>query len=124
MREKIQIGKQIQAARKRHKMSQEELAEAVGCSSKTISNIENGKLPELKQLVNICDVLSLSMDDLFELGAMKTSAKTDTGDFVQRIPLNRVLSAEDFQNMALIRQRIPQLTGPQMKVIRLLMELW
>ena len=123
MREKIQIGKQIQGARKRQKMSQEALAEAVGCSCKTISNIENGKLPELKQLVNICDVLKLSMDDLFDLGSLKTEGKKDVGDFVQRAPFDRVFSAEDFQNLTQIRQKIPLLTADQIKVIRLLLDL-
>ena len=125
MKEKIQIGRQIQGARRRSKISQEKLAELVGCSCKTISNIENGKIPELRQLVNICDVLNLSMDELFALGTQRRGTSQETvGYFTKRAPLNRIFSADDFQDLKWIIDHIQSLKSPQIKVLRQLIELW
>ena len=70
-RRTIQIGGTIKNAREKLNFSQEKLAELVDCSVKTISNIENNKIPELKQIINICDVLGLSMDKLFDIALPK-----------------------------------------------------
>lgn len=63
--EKNKIGKEIKKYRKLKKMSQEELAKAVGLNGKNIiSRFENGKcLPALeKTLPKICEVLGIDYD--------------------------------------------------------------
>ena len=59
------IGKRIKIARIQSDMTQEKLAEAVDMSPTHLSNIErgNGKV-SLAALVNIANVLSVTMDDL------------------------------------------------------------
>lgn len=124
MRENIQIGKQIRAARNTKKLSQAQLAEMIGCSCKTISNIENDKLPELKQLVNICDVLDLSLDTLLDLGTHKVSSGVEDSDLVKREALKQKLSVEDFQNLNTILEQIYLLNSNQIKALKLIIELW
>ncbi len=124
MRENIQIGKQIRAARNTKKLSQAQLAEMIGCSCKTISNIENDKSPELKQLVNICDVLDLSLDTLLDLGTRKVSSGVEGSDLVKREVLKQKLSVEDFQNLNTILEQIYLLNSNQIKALKLIIELW
>lgn len=124
MRENIQIGKQIRAARNTKKLSQAQLAEMIGCSCKTISNIENDKPPELKQLVNICDVLDLSLDTLLDLGTRKVSSGVEGSDLVKREVLKQKLSVEDFQNLNTILEQIYLLNSNQIKALKLIIELW
>ena len=122
---KLQIGQTIKAMRKQRKMSQEQLAEATQCSCKTISNIENGHIPELKQVVNICDVLKISMDDLFNLH-YKPSNDTESSDgyFTNRASSNIILTDKQIQNLEIITQKLPTLTEEQLEALRLLITLW
>ncbi len=122
---KLQIGQTIKAMRKQRKMSQEQLAEATQCSCKTISNIENGHIPELKQVVNICDVLKISMDDLFNLH-YKPSNDTESSDgyFTNRVHSDTALTTEQIQDLETITQKLPTLTADQLKALRLLINLW
>jgi transcriptional regulator with XRE-family HTH domain len=44
-------------------MSQQDLAERIGKSRTTVTNIENGvQLPTVETLIRICDVLGVSAD--------------------------------------------------------------
>ena len=59
------IGNKIISERKNHNLSQEDLAEKVGVTRQTISNWElNETSPDLKQAQKICDIFSISMDEL------------------------------------------------------------
>lgn len=59
------IGKQIRKARKKMKITQEQLAEMVDKCPSYISYIENGKKKlSLETLVNIANTLQVSADDL------------------------------------------------------------
>ena len=63
--EKKLIGKQIQARREEIGMSQEQLAEAVGLSVKTIAFIEQGRnAPSMESFVKIANALRTSADAL------------------------------------------------------------
>ncbi|SIR56340.1 helix-turn-helix transcriptional regulator [Priestia flexa] len=53
--------------RAKHKLSQDQLAKAVGVRRETIGNIENGKYnPSLKLAFDIAKVLQVSVEELFE----------------------------------------------------------
>ena len=104
-RKTIQIGGSIKNARKKLDMTQEELAGLIGCSPKTINNIESNKIPELKQIVNLCDVLRLSMDKLFDI-ALPKSKNTQNDYFTQREEAKRNLNLEDSENLNVITGRI------------------
>ena len=122
-RKTIQIGGLIKNAREKLNLSQEELAERIDCSVKTISNIENNKIPELKQIVNICDVLGLSMDKLFDIALPKSkNAKKDY--FTQREEAKRNLNLADSENLDVITGRIYSLNSKQLQVIRQIIDLW
>ena len=57
------VGKRIQEARKDRKMTQEQLATAVGCASNHLSGIENGaNRPSLELIIKIATVLHSSID--------------------------------------------------------------
>ncbi|TIM07751.1 MAG: helix-turn-helix transcriptional regulator [Mesorhizobium sp.] len=61
------IGARVQAARRGVKLSQEILADRVGRTPESISNIERGKqLPSIETLAELARVLNVSMSDFFE----------------------------------------------------------
>lgn len=58
-------GKVISTVRKRMGLTQKQLAAKLGISDKTISKWEVGKgMPELSLMVPLCDVLSITTDEL------------------------------------------------------------
>lgn len=62
----FQIGTKIKARRKALGLTQEKLAEMINCSFKTIGNIENDNtIPDTRQIINLCDVLDMTFDELF-----------------------------------------------------------
>lgn len=79
-------GKKIQEERKRRKMTQEDLAKAIGIKQQTICAYENGKIePKLERLIVISDALSVPVE-LFLPGelnkneiARKTKEEYDRG---------------------------------------------
>lgn len=61
----IIIGNQIQRARKKSKMTQQQMAEKIGTNEKYVSNIETGKSRcSLGLLIDIANLLEVSIDDL------------------------------------------------------------
>ena len=59
------IGSRIRAVRLERKMTQEQLAEAVGVGTTHISHIETGNgIPSLQTLIDIINVLDCSADEL------------------------------------------------------------
>lgn len=60
------LGSQIRAVRLKKKMTQERLAEAVGCGVTHISHIETGNsIPSLQTMIDIINALDCSADELF-----------------------------------------------------------
>ena len=60
------IGYKIRAFREANNLTQEQLAALMNCNFKTVGNLENDRtVPDLKQIINLCDVLKISMDELF-----------------------------------------------------------
>jgi len=69
----FKIGYKIKAFRKANNLTQEQLADKMNCNFKTIGNLENDRtMPDLKQVINLCDVLNVSMDELFAGTLSKT----------------------------------------------------
>ena len=59
------IGKFIAAARKEQNLTQEELAEKLGVTAKSISRWENGKtMPDLSLFKPLCNELNITLNDL------------------------------------------------------------
>lgn len=59
------IGEFISVLRKERGMTQQQLADAIGVSNKTISKWECGKgMPELALMLPLCDVLQINMNEL------------------------------------------------------------
>lgn len=61
----VLIGSRIRAARKRHDMKAEELAEQLGIAVESLWHIENGaRRTSFQTLLNIADILDVSLDYL------------------------------------------------------------
>ena len=59
------IGRRIQTARRNARMTQEELAEIIGCTPQHLSAIERGtKTPRLDTFITIANTLHVSADAL------------------------------------------------------------
>ena len=62
---KEKIGKYIATCRKNKKITQEQLAEKLGVTSKSVSRWENGKtMPDVSLFHPLCDILDISINDL------------------------------------------------------------
>ncbi len=69
----FKIGYKIKAFRKAKQLTQEQLADRMNCNFKTIGNLENDRtMPDLKQIINLCDILGITMDELFADTLSKT----------------------------------------------------
>ncbi len=63
--DQIKIGKFILHCRKERGLTQEQLAEKIGVTSKSISRWENGNtMPDYSLLKNICDELNITVNEL------------------------------------------------------------
>lgn len=61
------LAKRLRSERTKQGYTQKELARLTGCSLKTISYAETGKFnPTIWSLVQICNVLDISIDSLLE----------------------------------------------------------
>ena len=61
------IGKYISLKRKQKNMTQEQLAEKLGVSNKTISKWETGKcMPDYSIVKNLCDELEITVAELLD----------------------------------------------------------
>lgn len=65
--EQIKIGKFIAKKRKEQNLTQEQLAERLGVSNKTISKWETGKcMPDYAIVKNLCEELKISVSELMD----------------------------------------------------------
>ena len=63
--DQVKIGRLIARARREKSLTQRELAEKLEVSNRTVSKWECGAgLPELMNLLPLCDVLGLTADEL------------------------------------------------------------
>lgn len=69
------IGKRLRTIRKKQGLTQEQIAELADLSAQHISGIERGTAPvSLAALVRICNVLSISTDDVL-MDSVSSAAK-------------------------------------------------
>lgn len=70
----VGLGRRLRAERKRHRMTQEDLAEKVGISLSFLGHIERGsRKASIETLVNIANALEISLDYLLEDSLHATS---------------------------------------------------
>ena len=78
----MDIGKRLQAVRKRHGLSQRELASRAGLTNGTISLIEKNRTsPSIASLKSLLDVIPMSMSEFFstleDVGTQKCFFRSD-----------------------------------------------
>ena len=87
----IAIGKFIARKRKEQNLTQEQLADHLGVSNKTISKWENGKcMPDYAVVKSLCDELKVSVAELMD--------GKETDDKNNHIYNDMVYMAEDIVN--------------------------
>lgn len=65
--DQIKIGKFIAESRKNLQLTQEQLAEKIGVSNKSISRWENGKtMPDVSLFEPLCDALNITINELLQ----------------------------------------------------------
>ncbi len=65
--DKAAVGKRMRKERRKIRMTQEEMAEAIGVTSKYLSKMENGvQSPSLKLAMKFCDLTGTSLDYLLK----------------------------------------------------------
>lgn len=73
---KTVLGMRIKGARLAKGLTQEELADAIGRTAETISNIERGKnAPGVDTVYAICKVLGLAFADLLEVFEQRSTGR-------------------------------------------------
>ena len=71
---KRQFGLRVQSFRKRQRLTQEELAERIGRSTDTVSNIERGlNSTRIETVFRIAEVLEVPFIDLFDVDQIQTA---------------------------------------------------
>ncbi len=73
----VQIGSKVQALRKTQKLTQEQLAETVGVSWRTISNLETGKVtPKLQLVCVLANYFDIGVNELLNARITKNKSVT------------------------------------------------
>ena len=86
------IGKFIASSRKKQKLTQQELAERLGVTNKSISRWENGKtLPDISFFKPLCEILNISIEEL--INGEKTDFKRKN-DSVEKAIINTMNTKE------------------------------
>lgn len=96
----IDMGKRLSISRRKAGLTQEQLGEMAGLSTKMISAAENGhKAMRPENIVKICDCLAISTDYLLKgadavLGSLAGEGRLDSLSAKQRSALEHIV--EDF----------------------------
>lgn len=86
------IGKFISECRRERKMTQQDLAEKLGVSDRTIGNWENGRnMPDLSLFKPLCDELGISINDLM------SGEKVKEKDYKNKLEEN-IINTIDYSN--------------------------
>jgi len=74
----MSIGSKIKALRRAKELTQEELAEVLGVSSKAVSQWECGRtVPDISQLPVLCNFFEVTADELLEIDVFHKNAERD-----------------------------------------------
>ena len=103
------IGKFISECRKEKKITQEQLAEQLGVTSKSISKWETGNcLPDASKYKPLCEILDITVNELFSGGRLSSETENEAKDYLVDLLASRIydvdcgVNYEDFKN-ALLR---------------------
>ncbi len=111
------------AFRKANNLTQEQLADKMNCNFKTIGNIENDRtMPDLKQVINLCDILNISMDELFAETLSKTSTLIEPSEKEDSYPklVNRnisTLSSNQLLRMESLLLKIREMSDKELNIM-------
>ncbi|HIS37089.1 TPA: helix-turn-helix transcriptional regulator [Candidatus Scatousia excrementigallinarum] len=80
------FGKKIKELRLRLELTQEQFAEKIGISAKSLSQIELGKnFVSAEVLESICSQMNINPKSLFDFDYIETSRKNLLEDIIQRV---------------------------------------
>ena len=103
------IGKFISECRKEKKITQEQLAEQLGVTSKSISKWETGNcLPDASKYKPLCEILDITVNELFSGERLSSETENEAKDYLVDLLASRIydvdcgVNYEDFKN-ALLR---------------------
>lgn len=122
------IGYKIKAFREANNLTQEQLADLINCNFKTIGNIENNRtMPDLKQVINLCDVLNVSMDELFADILAKTDTLNEPSEADESYPhlVSRKVSdvsSNYLQRLEKITLNLRKMTDKELNITEILIE--
>ena len=109
----LQIGLKIQALRKTKKLTQEQLAESIGVSWRTISNLERGLvMPSLQVICDIGQYFDVSIDELVNNNVKKVKSRTrlqqetQVIETIQALDDNTLLYIKEY--ILLLKQHFPE----------------
>lgn len=92
MNAKVNFKHNLPLLRKRHNLSQEQLADKLGISRQSISKWESGETyPEMKLLLELCDLFSVSLDELIH-SSLAEQSSSDLSKKYDRIFTNHAKS--------------------------------
>jgi transcriptional regulator with XRE-family HTH domain len=77
MGETVALGQRIRAARKRRRLTQEQLATAAGITRTTVQNIENGRTSEPYKVDEIAAALGIPVEELLTPAQDSMDLSTD-----------------------------------------------
>ena len=96
----MNIGDKIMYQRRLQKMTQADLADKVGVSSKTLQNWELGKyIPKLEDINTVAQVLNIPISELLDDTAEQSSAPN-----IRVVPTQSKASQETNTGMAVLKQ--------------------
>ena len=103
------IGNFISECRREKQMTQEQLAEKLGVTSKSISKWETGNcLPDASKYQALCEILNITVNELFSGERLSSETENEAKDYLLDLLASRIydvdcgVSYEEFKN-ALLR---------------------
>ena len=97
--DQIKIGKFIAALRKEKGYTQEQLAEKISVSNKSISRWENGNtMPDLSLIPKLCEILNISINEFL------SGERIDNSEYQKKLEENIII------NMDLLKKKIRQIS--------------
>lgn len=98
----VQTGKLIADLRKKQGLTQQQLADKLNLSNKTISKWESGSgSPDISNLLVLADVLGVSVDELLR-GELNAVENTEINDDKKKNVLRKELTPEQKKERAVI----------------------
>lgn len=95
----VRIGRNIRIARENANLTQEKFAEMISVATKNVSDIERGVVGiSISSLIRICEVLSVSSDDILFGRTAQDNVKNNISERLDRLPPKQFELALDIIN--------------------------